>query len=58
MIDRINYAWHRVVAGEVGPPPLMTYEPLDMRSTHNLSDLGLSVLVIYRTRNTTSRAET
>ena len=36
----------------------MTYRPLSLRPTHDLSSLGLSTLAAYRTHNTTSRAET
>jgi hypothetical protein len=36
----------------------MAYRPLGMRPTHDLSNLELSALVIYRTRNMTSHTET
>lgn len=54
----INYTRHRATEGELVHLPLMTYRLLGMRLTHNLSNLGLSVLAIYRPRNTMSRAET
>lgn len=38
--------------------PLMTYRPLGMQPTHDLSSLVLNALVIYRTRNTMSHVET
>jgi hypothetical protein len=38
--------------------PLMTYGPLVLQPTHGLSNLGLSALAVYRTRNTTRHAET
>lgn len=36
----------------------MTYEPLDLRCTHDLLRLGLSVQAIYMAYNTMSHAET
>lgn len=36
----------------------MTYEPLELRHTHDLLRLGLSAQTIYRAHNTTSHAET
>jgi hypothetical protein len=35
----------------------MTYGPLGLQSTHDLSIIGLSALVIHVTRNTTSHVE-
>lgn len=31
----------------------MTYEAIDLRLTHGLPSLGLSLLMVYRTHNTT-----
>jgi hypothetical protein len=36
----------------------MTYEPLGLRHTHGILNLGLSTLAIYRNHNTTSHVET
>jgi hypothetical protein len=36
----------------------MTYGPLDLWPTHNLSSLGLSALAVYKTHNMMSHAET
>jgi hypothetical protein len=36
---------------------LMTYEPLDLRSTYDLSRLGMSMQTGHGARNTTSHAE-
>jgi predicted membrane-bound mannosyltransferase len=36
----------------------MTYEPLGLRSTHDLSSLGLRTQTVHRTRNATSHSET
>jgi hypothetical protein len=58
MTDRINCAWHRATAEEPVLIPLMTYGPLGIRTTHDLSSLGLSALAIYRVYNTTSHIET
>jgi hypothetical protein len=37
---------------------LMTYKPLDLRSTHDLSSLGLRARTVRITRNEMSHAET
>jgi hypothetical protein len=58
VIDRINYTWHQVVMGESFLLPLMTYGHLVLQPTHGLSNLDLSALAVYRTRNTTRHAET
>ena len=58
MTDRIKCALHRATAGESVLLALMTYMPLGLRPTHDLQNLGLSVLVVYRTHNTTSHTET
>jgi hypothetical protein len=57
VIDRINYVWYRDATGELIFLLLMTYGPLGLRPTHDISNLGLSALVIYRTCNTTSHAK-
>jgi hypothetical protein len=58
MTDRINHVWRRAMAGETFHLPLMTYRPLGLQPTHDLPSQGMSTLVVYRTRNMTSRAET
>lgn len=58
MNSRINYAWHQATVGKSIYLPLMTYEPLGLRHTHNLLSLGLSTPTIYRNHNMMSHAET
>jgi hypothetical protein len=43
---------------QVGPPFTYDILVLGLRSTHNLSTIGLSALAICRAYNTTSRIET
>jgi hypothetical protein len=56
--SHINYTWHRAIEGESVHLPVMTYEPLGLWPTHDLSSQGLSELVVYRICNTMGRAET
>jgi hypothetical protein len=49
MTYRINYSYHRAMVGELVCLPLMTYEHLALLRTHDLLNLGLSTLAIYRT---------
>jgi hypothetical protein len=49
MTYRINYSYHQAMVGESVCLPLMTYEHLALLRTHDLLNLDLSMLAIYRT---------
>lgn len=58
MIGFINCSWRQATVGKSVLLILMTYEPLGMHPTHDLSSLALNALVIYRTHNTMNHVET